>query len=292
MIRSPFNWAGNKYNYIKTFKPYLRKYKFVIDLFAGSGNIAFNLEGKNIIYNDIIPLLPVVYQYLKLNKLIMSRIKEIIEENNSFSEKENYYEFRSKWNIKWKEILEGESATEDFVFNTILLLKMCSNSMIRFNKKMEFNQGFRGTKGPFFKKSLQNLIESLTKFNNFLYKSKYIFMSKDFQNIMIPNSDVLLILDPPYLIKQGFYAESYSQKTENNLLERLDKNFDKVDFVYFNYLSYTDSKGNTKEHTQLKEFIAKHKSLQILNLRTKATTGQNRTGKTDVEEVVLLNLKK
>ena len=65
-MKTPFNWVGNKYNYIDTINDVVKnkKYNKVIDMFMGSGNIILNLdcEANEFIGNDKQRLLPLLYK--------------------------------------------------------------------------------------------------------------------------------------------------------------------------------------------------------------------------------------
>lgn len=154
--KTPFNWVGNKFKFLKDINDTIqnKKYDRVIDLFMGSGNLVLNInsvEAKIYIGNDKIKLLPYIYRELSDNKYKYSLedIENIINKFDRFSTKESYYTFRDYWNEKYL----NDKFDRDFIMETILLLKMCSNSMVRFNPKHGyFNQGFRGLgkKSEFF----------------------------------------------------------------------------------------------------------------------------------------------
>ena len=65
-MKTPFNWVGNKYNYIEEINKVVKnkKYNKVFDMFMGSGNIILNLdcEANEFIGNDKQRLLPLLYQ--------------------------------------------------------------------------------------------------------------------------------------------------------------------------------------------------------------------------------------
>lgn len=136
-----FNWVGNKLKYISIIKPLIKDFKTIIDPMMGSGNVLIQLtRTHNIIGCDIIKLLPIIYERFDGFDINLKCFKAVIDSNNGFKEKSDYYNFRDYWNSKYIDNCFDES----FLVETFLLLKMCSNSMVRFNKKGLFNQGFRG----------------------------------------------------------------------------------------------------------------------------------------------------
>ncbi|MEE0615972.1 MAG: DNA adenine methylase, partial [Intestinibacter bartlettii] len=159
-MKSPFNWVGNKYKYIGTINDLVRdkKYNDVVDCFMGSGNILLNLEctANRFIGNDKNRLLPYIYERIRvIDNFNIHQIEITLNQWNRFSSKEDYYNFREYWNKKYK----NNRFDDAFIYETALLLKMCSNSMVRFNSKGEFNQGFRGLgkKTEFFTDTMKKI---------------------------------------------------------------------------------------------------------------------------------------
>ena len=185
-MKSPFNWVGNKYKYIGTINDLVRdkKYNDVVDCFMGSGNILLNLEctANRFIGNDKNRLLPYIYERIRvIDNFNIHQIEIILNQWNRFSSKEDYYNFREYWNKKYK----NNRFDDAFIYETALLLKMCSNSMVRFNSKGEFNQGFRGLgkKTEFFTDTMKKIIvNGLNDLNIELNKNNYEFFTEDILN--------------------------------------------------------------------------------------------------------------
>ena len=73
MIKSPFNWVGNKYRYIDIINKLIlnKQYENVYEPFLGSGNILLNVQCNTTNYfgNDTIYLIPEIYNFIK-NKAV------------------------------------------------------------------------------------------------------------------------------------------------------------------------------------------------------------------------------
>lgn len=290
--KSPFNWVGNKFKHIEVINAILRGKEFnnIIDVFMGSGNVLLNLDvvSKSFIGNDKIKLLPKIYESLINNQYIytLCDIENILNKFNRFSTKDSYYTFRDYWNKKYL----SNNFDKEFVLETILLLKMCSNSMVRFNpKEGYFNQGFRGLgkKNEFFTDTMKNLcVNELNNLNNTLKSNNYKFLNKDFLDIkdIIKNGESnLIILDPPYILRKDMYDTDWTEKHDLELFDLLDNTKNK--YIYFNYLE-RDGIVNT----DLLDFINKNK-LKYIEINDKTLSGQGRSENIKtVKEVIVTNV--
>lgn len=284
-MKSPFNWVGNKYKYMEIINTLVKnkKYNDVVDCFMGSGNILFNLEcnANRFIGNDKVKLLPNIYDRIRvIDDFNMNQIEIILNQWNRFSSKEDYYNFREYWNNKYK----NNRFNDSFIYETALLLKMCSNSMVRFNSKGEFNQGFRGLgkKTEFFTDTMKKIIiDGLSDLNVELNKNNYEFTIEDILNIY-PDENDLLILDPPYILRDDMYSMDFSKKHNDYLINLLDGN--KCDFIYFNYLE-----RDGVIYNELNDIINKN-NYYVIELSNKTGSGQNRKGIKDIKEVLVTNI--
>ena len=284
-MKSPFNWVGNKYKYMEIINTLVKnkKYNDVVDCFMGSGNILFNLEcnANRFIGNDKVKLLPNIYDRIRIkDDFNMNQIEIILNQWNRFSSKEDYYNFREYWNNKYK----NNRFNDSFIYETALLLKMCSNSMVRFNSKEEFNQGFRGLgkKTEFFTDTMKKIIiDGLNDLHIELNKNNYEFTIEDILNIY-PDENDLLILDPPYILRDDMYSMDFSKKHNDYLINLLDGN--KCDFIYFNYLE-----RDGVIYNELNDIINKN-NYYVIELSNKTGSGQNRKGIKDIKEVLVTNI--
>ena len=294
-MKTPFNWVGNKYKFMDEINRVVKKgvYNNVIDLFMGSGNLLININvnAKRYIGNDKIKLLPNIYNELSNNKYTYSLddIETILNRFDRFSTKESYYTYRNYWNEKYL----SNNFDRIFIMETILLLKMCSNSMVRFNpKEGYFNQGFRGLgkKKEFFTDKMKDMcLNELNELSKKLQEGEYNFTNKDFlEYINNYNCDKkeknLLVIDPPYILRKDMYDTDWTEEHDKKLFELLNNTKD--DFIYFNYL---ERDGVINE--QLKDFINKN-NLKYIEINNKTLAGQGRSENIKtVSEVIVTNIK-
>lgn len=287
-IKSPFNWVGNKYKYLDIINELVknRTYNNVYELFMGTGNILINLEcrANKFIGSDAVKLIPNVYNVIKNNTYTIDDVEQIINENNRFSQKDDYYNFRDYWNERYF----NNEFDKKFSIETALLLKMCSNSMVRFNRTTgKFNQGFRGlgNSKEFFGDSMKRLVlNGLNNLHKKFNESEYIFEHKQFEQYTDKSENNLLILDPPYLLESEMYNLKFNEELDNLLLE-LMRNTNN-DFIYFNYI-----KRGELEHEKLKQVI-EEKDFTVITINKKTNSGQGRKNYSlDVEEVLVTNIK-
>lgn len=287
-IKSPVNWVGNKFKYIDLVNNLInhKQYNYVFEMFMGTGNILLNLEceSNNFVGNDKTKLVPKLYDELKKYTYTLDDVEEILNQHERFSHKDNYYTFRDYWNDKYL----NDKFDKDFVIETILLLKMCSNSMVRFNpKEGYFNQGFRGLgkKTEFFTDTMKNLIvDGLNNLKDKLNNGNYRFLNKDFRDFKDEAKCSLLILDPPYILRQDMYDTDFTKELDDKLLDLISNTHN--DFIYFNYLQ-----RDGVEHTALVNVI-KEKGFKIIDINDKTLAGQGRSNNEtkEVREVLITNI--
>lgn len=289
-MKTPFNWVGNKFKYVEEINKVIKgnKYYGVVDIFMGSGNILFNIDIDCIkkIGNDKIKLLPNIYSQLQINEYEynIEDIEGILDNFDRFSTKESYYTFRDYWNEKYL----SDKFDRDFILETILLLKMCSNSMVRFNpKEGYFNQGFRGLgkKTEFFTSTMKKLVlEELNGLSGNV-TMEYEFYNKDFleyEDICHENKS-LLILDPPYILRKDMYDTDWTERHDERLHNLLSTTTN--DFIYFNYL---ERDGVVNQ--ELLNFIEQN-NLKYIEINNKTLSGQGRSENIKpVKEILVTNI--
>lgn len=281
-----FNWLGNKIKYIDYLKKYSRNFKTVIDPMMGSGNVLIELvKDHDVIGNELVRLMPELYTNIDQFSTSAKDFEKIINDW-LFIAKENYYLFRDAWNIEYT----SQNYSKLFLIKTFLLFKMCSNSVVRFNLKNQFNSGFRGVgEKPFFHgKDLNKWEKELTLIKENLSCNKSEFFSMNvvkflkFLKFDILNS--IFIFDPPYLLNTGCYSDKlYNEDTEKQIFDFITDN--KVYFVFFNFLS-----RDKDIHEELDYFITNN-HFDVVELNTKSATGQNRKKTHDVKEILITNIK-
>lgn len=288
-MKNPFNWAGNKYKYMSNINSVIDdEYETVYDVFMGSGNIVANIDCSADLFigNDIIPLLPNLYNSIteEMKDFELKDLEEIINRWSKFSDKKFYYEFRDHWNTKYL----SNNYDREFIYETIMLLKMCSNSMVRFNKtKGYFNQGFRGLGGNkkvfFTERAKKRIIKELNSFKIRLQGETFKFKSKDFKQLLNEaGKGDLVILDPPYILSEGMYGADFSKEDDQFILDFLSTT--EADFILFNYLESGD-----RVNTALKDFLDEHTNLYVEVISEINATGQSRKNLKKVCEVMITN---
>ena len=144
-MKSPFNWVGNKYKYLDVINSLVKdkNYDNVMECFMGTGNIILNIEcnANKFIGNDIAKLLPMMYKHIKnMDNFTMEYLENKLNQWNRFSTIEDYYELRAYWNNKYI----NNKFDDDFVYETAMLLKMCSNSMVRSTLRVNLTKDLEG----------------------------------------------------------------------------------------------------------------------------------------------------
>lgn len=205
------NYTGSKYKLLPQIlleMDYTKTY--FIDLFAGSGVVAFNVVDKyeRILINDIIKDL------IDIHKETINNFNNFIfKVKNLCVEKEDQDGFN---NLR-KEYNKNKSPEK------LYALLLCStNNMMRFNKKFEYNQTF-GKRN--FSNSTQ---KKLDLFIDYIqpYKDKIVFSSKHFSDVKILKP-CMVYLDPPYLETEAGYNNYFSNSDGKKLYDyckELDKN--------------------------------------------------------------------
>lgn len=268
-----------------------KEYYRVYDVFMGSGNILLNLDcfAEDFIGNDNIPLIPHLYKSISNveDDFTLEELQFIIDYWNKFSDKKYYYCFRDYWNEKYLNFRYDRN----FIYETIVLLKMCSNSMVRFNaSKGYFNQGFRGLakgKTEFFSENMKSsIIIQLNELKSNLQSKRFDFIVGDFKDALSKASGGdLVILDPPYILRTDMYDTNFSREDDIKLLEFLQTTGS--DYIYFNYLESGDYINE-----DLIKFINTHNPYFVEELSNKTLAGQGRQGTKKVVEVMISNIRR
>ena len=253
-IKSPLNYTGGKYKLLpQLLEIFPKEIDTFVDLFAGGGNVAVNVNAKHIIYNDIMWQVPEMLQEFKRVGVeeCLQRIDYFIEAYElSKDNREGYLKLRECYNNSFD--LEF-SLTDPLMLYTLICYSF--NNQIRFNSKHEYNMPF-GKNWSSFNPALR---EKFVAFVNRLQEIDIQFFSKDFRKLKIgglKGSD-FVYCDPPYLITVASYNENggWGEQAERELLSKLDE-IDKAG-VRFGLSNVLESRG--KENTILKEWAKRYK---------------------------------
>ena len=204
-IKSPLNYTGGKYKLLpQLLELFPKKIETFVDLFAGGGNVAVNVEAKKIIYNDILWQVPEMLQEFKSvgAERCLERIDKYIKDYELSKEnKEGYLKLRQAYNDAFN--LEF-NLTEPLMLYTLICYSF--NNQIRFNGKQEYNMPF-GKDRSSFNPALR---EKFVAFVNRLQEIDIQFFSKDFRKLKMEElkENDFVYCDPPYLITVVSYNEN------------------------------------------------------------------------------------
>jgi len=252
-LKNPFNYIGAKYKLLPQILPlFPSDCEIFIDLFGGSGEVAFNTQAKQIIYNEKSSALVNIFNHLDDN--FLNEVEDVISKwKLTKTSKQEFLGLRSYYNENHKNMSEREQAIILYC-----LLTHAFNYQIAFNSKGEYNMpsgAGRSYFSPQLKKKLQDYIRRKQDIN-------IEFQSNDFVDFSIdkyPPDKTFIYVDPPYLITVGAYERDYfckwSEDYEHKLLAYLDElNERGYKFALSNVLEH---KGKTNEI--LKEWAQKYK---------------------------------
>lgn len=281
-IKSPLNYTGGKYKLLpQLLEIFPKEIDTFVDLFAGGGNVAVNVNANHIIYNDIMWQLPEMLQEFKRVGVdgCLQRIDYFIEAYElSKDNREGYLKLRECYNNSFD--LEF-SLTDPLMLYTLICYSF--NNQIRFNNKSEYNMPF-GKNRSSFNPALR---EKFVAFVNRLQEIDIQFFSKDFRNLKIgglKESD-FVYCDPPYLITVASYNENggWGEQAERELLSKLDE-IDKAG-VRFGLSNVLESKGTSNDI--LKEWAKKYKVVYLDHTYSNCSYHKKDKVSKDVEVLII-----
>lgn len=209
MIKSPTNYTGAKDKLMPQLLEFFpNDIGTFYDVFCGGLSVSINCNYENIIANDIIKPLIQFYQNLKDSQSLQEEIDLIKSHSIDKLSKEDFLKKRKEFNI----------TKNPYTF--FALMSSCTNNMMRFNKKFEFNQSFG-------KRTINDsTISKLFSFGEKLKEKNIRFESLSFDELfekIPPNKNDFVYLDPPYLITEAGYNSYWSKELELKLFEVIDK---------------------------------------------------------------------
>lgn len=212
-FKSPFNYTGSKFKLLPVLEQYLPVGDFVLyDICTGGGSIAVNFANKfqNVVANDVVTPLMQFYRWLQVTDF--DNCMSIIQHRNLPAMKSlpdndiqaKYLALRQRFNEQ-----------RDFI-DFFILVSCCTNNMMRFNKKFEFNQ----TWGK--RNFNESTMKKLKDYHSVLYQNNRIkFVNSNFYELSIPDN-AFVYIDPPYLITEAGYNAFWSKELEVNLYDFID----------------------------------------------------------------------
>jgi adenine-specific DNA-methyltransferase len=279
-LKSPLNYTGSKTELMEQLLPFFPTNESVrcfYDIFAGGLSVTMNSPYTNIIANDIIKPMMVFYSNLKKavkNNKIDEEISKILSYKIDKNDKDAYTELRNRFN-------ESKNPYDFFS-----LVNSCTNNMMRFNKKMKFNQTFgnRSINDKTIEKlknyivvfSVKNISLLSTKYQN-IFDDSYMNM----RGLSAPTPEDFVYLDPPYLITEAGYNAYWSKSDEENLYTILDNlNSKNIRFLMSNVATH---KNKTNP------FLDKIKKYDIIPIRYDYEKVSRKSIPSNTQEIIVKN---
>ena len=280
-IKSPMNYIGNKYKYLKQIQPLFPKnINNFIDLFCGGTDVSINTQAKYKYANDINENIINIYktfQEKSIEEVLMfidSRIKEFKLTRQNV---DGFLEYRNLYNT-------------NNIYHTPLdlftLSRFSFNNKISFNTNKELNMSFGWNHSDFNLNQRANTRAMHAAIQNIN------FTSLDFRNFKLDafnNSNDFLYIDPPYLISAAQY--NTGSKLNGEKWELQD------DLDLYNYLDQANEQGlkwalsnviahKGKENVSLIEWSEKYNVYDIYTDYSKAVYNKRKTDEPTIEVLI------
>ena len=214
-------WAGGKTSLIPQFERggmIPKDFKNYIEPFFGGGAIFFNLYRTGRIHGGA-TLIDINSELINFYLCVKENFKELIDELNSLTDIEKYYDYRDEYNnLKLKNQKKIRRAGL-----LLFLNKTCFNGLYRENKKGKFNVPKGSYKNPtIYVKSNFNAVRNSLK-NVSLIKG-------DFSTCLdIAEKGDFVYFDPPYMPLSetsaftSYHADDFTLEDQKRLADIFDK---------------------------------------------------------------------
>lgn len=286
MVRTPFNYTGNKYRLLPQLLPLFppaEQTPLFLDVFFGGGTVSLNVPYKKIHATETIRPLVAVHKFLthrsfaSIEKKIRAITKDFGLTCSAFApipgdkhelNKDPYLKLRTQYN---------KNKRADLL---LVLLMYSFNNNLRFNPKGEFNVpvGKRD-----YNKSVQH---SLQEYIAALSSKEFSLHAKDYTTAsQVIEPDSFVYADPPYLITKAQYNAGWSSAEDLRLMKWLDEvSRSGSKFCLSNVLSAKGRKNNP--------LITWAKRYTIIELSIDyGNSCYNKIAKEPYQEVAILNYK-
>lgn len=215
ILKPPTNYTGSKHNLILELLKYFPSKEDVstfYDVFCGGLSVSINTDYDTIVANDTISPLIDFYTILKYsadNGLIEKELKSILSYAIDKTSQDQFNEVRKEFN---------KTKNNPYLF--FALVNSCTNNMMRFNKKGEFNQTFG-------KRTINdNTLDKVLKYMNRMKGKNITFTNQSFDELLSinpPSKGDFVYLDPPYWISEAGYNAVWDRKSESKLYDIMDE---------------------------------------------------------------------
>ncbi|MCM1167217.1 MAG: Dam family site-specific DNA-(adenine-N6)-methyltransferase [Lachnospiraceae bacterium] len=281
MYKNPFNYIGAKYKLLPQILPLFPKnIGTFVDLFGGSGEVSFNVDAEQIIYNEKCKQLVNIFN--NMDDDFLADVESVIKKwGLTKTSKDEFLALREYYNDNLIRMSPRENAAILYC-----LMVHAFNYQIAFNSKGEYNMP-SGAGRSYFSPQLK------TKLTDYITRKGEMdiqFLDKDFLNVSVSNiggDDTFVYADPPYLITVGAYERDYfckwSETYERALLDYLDDLSDKgYKFALSNVMEH---KGKSNEI--LKDWANKY-HVHHLNIDYKNCNYQTKVKTANSSDEVLI----
>lgn len=221
IIKSPFNWIGNKNKIMPQLQAIFPKnINTLVDFFCGGCDVAINTPAQKVIAIDVNQYLMEILQAFQQYSLkeILSFVDMRIQEFNLSKENEEGF-------LKYREAYNNNSSYQS-PLDLFTLTRFSFHFTMRFNRQMKFNAGF-GRKYSNFSARQR---ESIGPFHERIQNIE--LRNCDYEEIELKNfnpSSTFLYFDPPYLITNNVYNngveaawQRWGEQDEHALLKYID----------------------------------------------------------------------
>lgn len=268
MINTPYNYTGSKFLLLDSLIDNFDYSKNIfVDLFTGGGSVFTNIIDKYdiVIINDIIKELVELHKQLIESDDIIIKTKNLCVDKN---DKDEYLKLRKSFN-------DDKNPEKLWA-----LMLSCTNNMLRFNRKFEFNQSFGyRTWNNNTDKKVNNFTQHIRK-----YKDKIIYLSDHFNNINIEKPS-MVYMDPPYLESEAGYNSFYIEEYDEQLYEYcLNLNNNKSSFMISGILG---EHKNGKRSKLIDKLISDGYNYKILDYNYEKVA-RNKNSKNS-NEIIIMN---
>lgn len=266
IYKSPLNFIGSKEKLIPVLLEHFPKdVKTFYDVFAGGLSVTVNCDYENIVSNDIIGPMIGFYEIIQQHGNVEDLIEMVKTSAISKTDQDEYNRVRAEFN-------ENQNPYWFFA-----LVSSCMNNMMRFNKKLEFNQSFG-------KRTVnKNTIARLRDYHRIIHEKDIMFTNYDYKEFLtkldIGPGD-FVYLDPPYFIADSGYNRYWSWDNE---------------FLMYSMLNMLDANGvrfvmsNVREHNgKVNPHLDKLKKYEIIDLDFDYEKVANKKGK-GTKEIIVKN---
>jgi len=211
IYQSPLNFTGAKHKLMPVLLEHFpTDVDTFYDVFAGGLSVTVNSDYVNVVANDVISPMIEFYREFQYNLDVDEFIRRVEGHALSKTDQDEYNTVREIFN----------ETQDPYLF--FALVSSCTNNMMRFNKRLKFNQSFgRRTINP-------STIEKLRDYHQVINAKCISFSSRNYVEFLLeenPDEDDFVYLDPPYLITEAGYNAYWSWDKEMimyNMLDMLD----------------------------------------------------------------------